>query len=411
MSSLLSYCNAVMDAMEDEIDLDMLFHDGTEPSGSQDTSHSDGPQLSRSSKHHDVIMRIEAVFETVADALLNERAHVTISLTSVSSDTLQDPSVRPRKALFTFPGKTANDAWRFSVIIRLLEIIHESLSDRVILTKRHVSDLYYRDPALFGRQSTVDRYVDHIAAAFSLPRSCLNVTAGVKGLMAGAVVVHRRDGSKIDLTTVQSSILIPNMEEVLSVDLSRVRWVLVVEKEAAFKSIISSQEWQEMMWHAVLVTGKGYPDIATRAMTRFMTVASPQNGFAEPPVFGLVDYDPDGLAILHTYKHGSKKMSEDNAALIVPRIQWLGLHGRAITDIDHTNRNQGLMTLTSRDRHKARKMLEWEQNASSDQGPQWCRELQVMLMLNLKAEMQIVDSDSSGLINMIKSAAYEDSSM
>lgn len=49
--------------------------------------------------------------------------------------------------------------------------------------------------------------------------------------MAGAAVVHRRDGSKIDLNTVQSSILIPNMEEVLSVDLSRVRWVLVIEKE------------------------------------------------------------------------------------------------------------------------------------------------------------------------------------
>ncbi|KAG9692067.1 DNA topoisomerase IV, alpha subunit, partial [Aureobasidium melanogenum] len=385
-----------MNAMEDEVDVDMLFHDGTEPSGSQDASHSDGPQLSRLSKHHDVIMRIEAVFETVADALLNERADVTISLTSESSDTLRGSSARPRKAVFTFPGKTVNDAWRFSVIVRILEIIHESLLDNVILTKRHVSNLYYRDPALFGRQSTVDRYVDQIAAAFSLPRSCLNVTAGVKGLMAGAAV---------------SSILIPNMEEVLSVDLSRVRWVLVVEKEAAFQSIISSQEWQEMMWHAVLVTGKGYPDIATRAMTSFMTIASPQNGFAEPPVFGLVDYDPDGLAIIHTYKHSSEKMSEDNAALIIPRIQWLGLHSRAITDVDRTHCNQGLMTLTSRDRHKARKMLEWEQNASSDQGAQWCRELQVMLMLNLKAEMQMIDSDSSGLINMIKSAAYEDGSM
>ncbi|KAH0337373.1 DNA topoisomerase IV, alpha subunit, partial [Aureobasidium melanogenum] len=400
-----------MNAMKDDIDVDMLFHDSIESCGSQDVSLSDGPQLSRSSKHHDVLMRIEAVFETVADALLNERADVTISLTSESSDTLRDPFVRPRKTILTFPGKTANDAWRFSVVIRILEIIHDSLSDGVILTKRHVSDLYYRDPALFGRQSTVDRYIDQIAAAFALPRSCLNVTAGVKGLMAGAAVVHRRDGSKIDLNTVQSSILVPNMEEVLSVDLSRVRWVLVIEKEAAFQSIASSQEWQEMMWHAVLVTGKGYPDIATRAMTRFMTVASPQNGFAEPPVLGLVDYDPDGLAILHTYKHGSKKMSEDNAALIVPRIQWLGLHSRAITDEDRTHRNQGLLALTLRDRHKARKMLEWEQNASSDERAQWRRELQVMLMLNLKAEMQIVDSDSSGLINMIKNAAYGDTSM
>jgi meiotic recombination protein SPO11 len=139
-------------------------------------------------------------------------------------------------------------------------------------------------------------------------------------------------------------------------------------------------------------------------MTRFMTTASPQNGFAEPPVFGLVDYDPDGLAILHTYKHGSKKMSEENAGLVVPTMQWMGLHSRAITDEDHTHRTQGLLTLTLRDRHKARKMLEWDQHASSDEAAQWRRELQVMLMLNLKAEMQIVDS---GLVNMIKNAAYD----
>jgi meiotic recombination protein SPO11 len=146
-------------------------------------------------------------------------------------------------------------------------------------------------------------------------------------------------------------------------------------------------------------------------MTRFMTTASPQNGFVEPPVFGLVDYDPDGLAILHTYKHGSKKMSEENAGLVIPMIQWMGLHSRTITDEDHTHRTQGLLALTLRDRHKARNMLEWNQHASSDEAAQWRRELQVMLMLNLKAEMQIVDSGPSGLINMIKNAAYDTSSI
>ena len=85
----------------------------------------------------------------------------------------------------------------------------------------------------------------------------------------------------------------------------------------------------------------------------------------------------------------------------------MGLRNRDITDEDHTHRNQGLMTLTLRDRHKARKMLAWEQHASLAQAAQWRRELQVMLMLNLKAEMQIVDSGSSGLINMIKNAAYD----
>jgi meiotic recombination protein SPO11 len=72
--------------------------------------------------------------------------------------------------------------------------------------------------------------------------------------MAGAVMINRRDGSKIDLANVQSGILVPSIEEVLSVDLSRVRWVLVIEKEAAYQSIISSEDWQEMMWHAVIVT-------------------------------------------------------------------------------------------------------------------------------------------------------------
>ncbi|CAD0052131.1 unnamed protein product [Aureobasidium pullulans] len=138
-----------------------------------------------------------------------------------------------------------------------------------------------------------------------------------------------------------------------------------------------------------------------------MSIASPQNGFAEPPVFGLVDYDPDGMAILHTYKHGSKKMSEDNAALIVPTIQRMGLRSRDITDEDHTHRNQGLMPLTRRDRHKARKMLEWEQFSDLEEAAQWRRELQVMLMLNLKAEIQIIDSDPSGLAKMIKYAVKD----
>jgi len=39
------------------------------------------------------------------------------------------------------------------------------------------SDMYYRDPALFGKQSVVDRYVDQIALAFDIPRSCLNVVS------------------------------------------------------------------------------------------------------------------------------------------------------------------------------------------------------------------------------------------
>lgn len=37
------------------------------------------------------------------------------------------------------------------------------------------SDLYYRDPSLFGSQATVDRYVDTIAASLGVTRADLSV--------------------------------------------------------------------------------------------------------------------------------------------------------------------------------------------------------------------------------------------
>lgn len=102
-----------MSEVRDEPDFDMLFDESLESSYNQGVLISVDSQLSRPNKHQSVITQIEAVFETVADALLNERADVTISLTSSSSNESRDTSVRTPKALFKFPGKTANDAWRF----------------------------------------------------------------------------------------------------------------------------------------------------------------------------------------------------------------------------------------------------------------------------------------------------------
>ena len=104
--------SATMTELKDDCDLDMLFDENPELSGSQHVSDPFGPQLSRLDEHP-VIKQIEAVFETIADALLNERADVTISLTRPFSNATQGASTRVPKAVFSFPGKTANDAWRF----------------------------------------------------------------------------------------------------------------------------------------------------------------------------------------------------------------------------------------------------------------------------------------------------------
>jgi meiotic recombination protein SPO11 len=102
-----------MSEVKDESDFDMLLDHSPDISDNQNVISLVGPQLGRPNKHSGAITQIEAVFETVADALLNERADVTISLISISSNEPRDSSVKTPKSVFTFPGKTANDAWRF----------------------------------------------------------------------------------------------------------------------------------------------------------------------------------------------------------------------------------------------------------------------------------------------------------
>jgi len=109
------------------------------------------------------------------------------------------------------------------------------------------------------------------------------------------------------------------------------------------------------------------------------------NEYPETPIFALVDFDPDGIGIMSTYKYGSAALAhESNVA--VPSIMWFGIRSR---DIIQDQDTKGLLKLTRRDREMASKML---QNTVFKQEEEWRRELQVMLMLNMKAEIQILGS-------------------
>jgi meiotic recombination protein SPO11 len=133
-------------------------------------------------------------------------------------------------------------------------------------------------------------------------------------------------------------------------------------------------------------------------------------------MYALVDLDPDGIAILSTYKYGSYRLAHehvtptDTTAPGLPNIRWLGVksHHMSRTPVgeEHTDTSampplQGLIRLTARDRTKATRMLEW--NVCANDGPEqgWRQELQMMLMLNVKAEMQILDELPGGLVSWL----------
>ncbi|KXT17015.1 hypothetical protein AC579_7417 [Pseudocercospora musae] len=341
-----------------------------------------------------VIDKIEAVMEQMLDALLHDKTDICITLrTRRAASTNKSTTLH-------FPGKSEDEAWRFAVVLRIMELMHEALRNDVVISKR---DMFYRDPALFGSQRHVDRFVDDIALTFAVPRSALNVTAAAKGLFAGAFELCRRDGSTINATADPEGTLIPAQKDILSISMSKVKWILVIEKEATFRSVASSELWSIIICQGIIMTGKGYPDLSSRAMLRFLSRPSLQNGFSSPPVYGLADFDPDGFGILSVYKSGSKALAHETEETAVPEMQWLGLRSAHLSLAARDIRSsQGLLTLSSRDRKKAVKMLD-DNDASHSEDIEAKKELQTMLMLNMKAELQLLDVVPRGMTDLLQS--------
>ncbi|BGP32347.1 endodeoxyribonuclease [Rhodotorula toruloides] len=264
-------------------------------------------------------------------------------------------------------------------LLRLVELVLEGLRDKKSSTKR---DLYYRDVALFGKQYIVDSLIDDLAATLDVRRSELNVGAAAKGLVAGAIKLVLKDG------TVQNgreqSILIPTAQTLDSVEADAAEWVLVIEKEAVFQSLANSSVLDGPdLGNGIILTGKGYPDIATRDLLKLLS-----DSYPSLPLFALVDSDPHGLDILSTYRFGSAALSHDSANLAVPRLEWLGVKGTEWDSLG-VDRDE-LLSLSLHDRRKALAMLKRE-GLPDD----WRRELQYMLHLGRKAEIQILASSTS----------------
>lgn len=143
--------------------------------------------------------------------------------------------------------------------------------------------------------------------------------------------------------------------------------------------------------------GKGYPDIQTRAFVRLLSTHErfmdwqPHSSYLK--TFALMDFDPDGVAILSTYKHGSISLAHENDSLVAPGIEWLGIKSDVIKDI-HIDKSQEWLRMSLHDRRKAMRMLE-KLVCQEEIKTSWRRELQVILILNVKAEIQILGESSN----------------
>ncbi|XP_023716407.2 meiotic recombination protein SPO11 [Cryptotermes secundus] len=204
---------------------------------------------------------------------------------------------------------------KFSLICHVLGVIHRLLFTRSTCTRRQ---LYYQNVTLIGNQGLLDAAVRDICCLLKAPAWELGITATSKGVVAGPLSLVMETGDIIDCTA-PGGVLIPqDLHKVVRLE-SSARFVLLVEKDAAFQKLLD-EGVLERLGPCLLITGKGFPDVATRLLVRLLWKS------LGVPVLALVDADPHGIEIMCVYRFGSLNMSYQSDDLAVPAIRWLGVH-------------------------------------------------------------------------------------
>ncbi|TFK74062.1 DNA topoisomerase IV, alpha subunit [Pluteus cervinus] len=294
-----------------------------------------------------------------------------------------------------FPRKSSTGSARpLAQLFRLLDLSHEAISRGIPITKR---DAYYNDVPLFKNQRVVDKLVDDLAATFEMERADLCIRATSKGLVAGAhLLMSLHSGEEVQCKDSEGTI-IPSGEDIASFSISEdIFWVLLVEKDAVFQTLCyyKLSNFPSLPGPGIVITGKGYPDVATRHLVKTLSDNLPRH----VPIVALVDGDPYGIDIMSVYKYGSQSLSHENDKLAAKRVKWLGLWATELESLGISE--EKLIPMTKEDDKKALSMLRRE---STHLPVRWREELSHMLENHRKAEIEIL-SNAKALGDLLSSS-------
>jgi DNA topoisomerase VI subunit A len=226
----------------------------------------------------------------------------------------------------------------------------------------------------WNTQENSDDAIKALELLTGVPREEFSVTSKPKGMISGPITL-RVGGDTIDcnLGSRATSQLIPtNIRDVEIVNV-KANFVMVVEKDTVLNNIRKSGFIQK--YNAILMTGSGEPDRATRMMVRTL------NEEWKKPVVIFADADPWGLGIALRYKIGSESLSYDSDRLVTPNAKVLGM---MFSDIYEYNIPEvARLTASNEDLNRANDMKKkpWLQDK------QWQRELNLFLKRKEKCEL------------------------
>lgn len=211
------------------------------------------------------------------------------------------------------------------------KLLREKKRARIREIYYHSKDRYFSDIRM------LNRYIHGLRKMMECHRWEMNIDAAEKGAVCGRlcwneskVIDHQTQGDDLiaesvhweDLSAIQGG-----EGKVIAGDFpmrsSKICWshdaeyLLIVEKFAIYQQLVQVRFWQRLP--CIIMTGKGYPDIATQCFLRSFT-----NTFPAIKVVGLCDYNPHGLHIMLQYMMCNSNDQDDLQPLI--NVGVIGIH-------------------------------------------------------------------------------------
>jgi meiotic recombination protein SPO11 len=314
----------------------------------------------------------------------------------------------------TFSGAQGRN---FTNILLVMSFCHQLLLSQRATTTREV---YYHYVTHFRSQKECDAAILDAGILLGLPRHALGLQASPKGWCVGdlQLISHETiDGSSADTHEGHvvwdgryATAALPITSEWLNehpnvhVQTEQARCIIVVEKEGVFHRLV--QDGLCKRYPCVIVTGKGFPDLATRALVHTL------HQQLSLPVRGICDCNPFGVLVLQTYQCSGRKGADGGDSYGVP-IDWLGLRPLQVEQLKSQIRQdtsdslppQVFQQLTALDRRRLEALIkgsasnddtntrsDWVNSADCpDLAKRRLQELQAMDSLGYKVELEALN--------------------
>mmetsp|Transcript_9059 Transcript_9059/g.11136 ORF Transcript_9059/g.11136 Transcript_9059/m.11136 type:complete len:445 (-) Transcript_9059:48-1382(-) len=334
-----------------------------------------------------VITRIEDLISTVINSL-DSKAPPTISPQNITDTKVSIALYHniPKRNFLNISQSRG-----VTSLLIVLSFVHSLLLSNRTTTTREV---FYFFVTHFRSQRECDVAILDAARLLGVSRICLGLSASPKGWYCGCVKITQTTSST-NGTAIPSSFLssplrcnrttratttildgtnppsssqgIPITREWLLAGTSSssptlhissdAKCILVIEKEGIYTRLLEDKFYDS--FPCVLVTGRGFPDLATRALVYTL------HKRLCIPVFGVCDCNPFGVGVLATYRQGGERMGVDRERYNVP-IQWVGLRPSQLDGLGSAMDlpDSVYQTLTMRDRKMIKSLLLDEEGGS-----------------------------------------------